>query len=109
VSFDSEPVYEFGEYSVPAVSATAARGTDGRLYTSVVNLDSSETAAVTLEIAGGARNPTIEILTASEIDGHNSFDAPDRVEPQAFEDFTIAGGQLSLTLPARSIVMIGMD
>jgi alpha-N-arabinofuranosidase len=110
VSFDSEPVYEFGEYSVPAVSATAARGTDGRLYTSVVNLDSSETAEVTLAIAGGgARNPTIEILTASEIDGHNSFDAPDRVEPQAFEDFTIAGGQLSLTLPARSIVMIGMD
>jgi len=110
VSYDPAPVYEFGDYRVPAVSATAARGTDGRLYASLVNLDPGETAEVRLEIDGaGAANPEARILTAAQMDSHNSFAAPNTVEPGEFRDFRLADGVLNLELPAMSIVMIALD
>jgi alpha-N-arabinofuranosidase len=110
VSYDEEPTYEFADYSVPAVSATAARGTDGRLYASVANLDPRETAEVSLAIdGGGASNPSMQILTAGQIDSHNTFAAPDSVAPRAFEDFSLADGRLTFELPAKAIVMIALD
>ena len=36
----------------------------------------------------------------------NDFDAPDTVTPRAFEGAALAGGVLSVTLPAKSVVML---
>jgi len=108
--FDETPMYEHADYSVPAVSATAARGADGRLYASVANLDPAEPAEVTIEVAGAAlRNASAEILTANAIDGHNTFQAPNAVVPESFDDFELDGSRLTLRLPAKAIVMIGFD
>lgn len=110
VSYDAEPVYRYGDYSVPAVSATAARGTDGKLYASIANLDPHEMAEVTLGIDGGrARNPAARILTADAMDADNTFEAPDMVAPRSFDQIGVAGGTIRLELPAMSIVMIEMD
>jgi alpha-N-arabinofuranosidase len=110
VAFDDEPRYELGDYSVPAVSVTAARGSDGRLYASVVNLDPREAADVSLAIAGARwRNPAMQILTAEAMDGRNTFAAPNTIEPAEFDDFDVVDGALSLALPPKSIVMIAAD
>jgi alpha-N-arabinofuranosidase len=103
-------MYELGDYSVPAISVTAARGTDGRLYASVVNLNPDESADVTLEIEGSrVRDASAEILTGDDTDSHNSFDAPNTIRPEPFSDFSIGGGELTLELPAKSIVMISLE
>jgi alpha-L-arabinofuranosidase len=110
VSVDPEAVYRFGDYSVPAVSATAARGADGRLYASVANLDPHETADIRLAVEGGrVRNPSAQILTADSMDGHNTFEAPDTVTPRRFDELDVAGGALRFELPAMSIVMMELD
>jgi alpha-N-arabinofuranosidase len=110
VTFDATPMYEYRDYSVPAVSATAARGTDGKLYASVVNLDPDRSTEVTLEIGGGSvRNASAEILTGDDTDSRNSFDAPNAVQPDAFGDFSIERGRLSFELPAKSIVMVAFE
>jgi alpha-N-arabinofuranosidase len=110
LAVEEMPAYEHADYSVPAVSATAARGTDGRLYASVANLDPGESAEVTIEVAGAELGDAVaEILTADAIDGHNTFEAPNAVVPRPFDDFDVDGSRLTLRLPAKALVMIGFD
>src|SRR5690606_35876576 len=73
------PEYAHGQHRVPAVSATAARGQDGRLYTSLANLDPDEAAEVSLAIDGAAqRVVSAQMLTAARMDAHNTFEAPEQ-------------------------------
>jgi alpha-N-arabinofuranosidase len=110
VSLEASPDYALGEYSVPAVSATAARGADGKLYASLANLDPDEASEVTLEIEGAAaRVVAAEILTAPRMDSHNTFDAPEQVRPRAFDGASVRGGVLRVEMPAKSIVMITLE
>lgn len=110
VTLEESAIYEHGDYAVPAVSATAAQGTDGRLYTSIANLDPNEAAEVTLAIDGRrVRNPSAEILTADEMDSHNSFESPETVKPESFDDYRVDDGRLIVELPAKAIVMIALD
>jgi len=106
----SVPELRLDDYRVPFVSATAARGVDGRLHISLANLNPRETAEVTLEISGAMpRNVSAEILAGTAMDSHNTFDAPDTVGPAAFSDFRVRSDALNLNLPPMAIVMIAMD
>jgi len=110
VSYDARPDYALGDYRVPAVSATAARGTDGRLYASIANLNPDEAVELTVSIAGGAvRNPSAQILTAGAMNSHNTFESPGAVQPEPYDELDADGDTLTLTLPAKAIVMIAMD
>jgi alpha-L-arabinofuranosidase len=110
VSYEETPVYERAGYSVPAVSATAARGADGSLYASVANLDPNEKADVTLRIDGGrVRNPSARILTGDAMDSRNTFEAPDTVAPRTFSELNVAGGALSFELPAKAILVVRLN
>ena len=101
------PTYSLGDYTVPAVSATAARGADGRFHVSLANLDPAEEAEVTLAIEGAVPgNASAEILTAARMDAHNTFETPEAVRPEPFTEFSVEGGVLRVDLPAKSIVMI---
>ena len=104
------PSYTLGEYSVPAVSATAARGADGKYYVSLANLDPDEEAEVALAIEGGMSSvESAEILTAQAMDSHNTFDAPAQVRPRAFDGAAVSGGTLRVAMPAKSIVIIALE
>ena len=46
------------------------------------------------------------MLTAPAMQAHNTFAAPDVVKPVAFEGVKLAGGTLTLTLPAKSVVIV---
>jgi alpha-N-arabinofuranosidase len=110
VELDDAPDYRLGEYSVPAVSATAARGADGKYYLSLANLDPGEAAEITLAIEGVSLSiQSAEILTAPAMDAHNSFDAPDGVRPQPFRDAAVRDGTVQVAVPAKAIVVIELD
>ena len=106
VAFDDMSDYEVGDVAVPHLSASAALTPDGDLVVALVNLHASEAANVSGRFAGfdpaGARGLT---LTGDTIDAHNTFDAPNAVEPRPAElDFD--DGVLELTLPARSVTVV---
>jgi len=62
---------------------------------------------VTINMNGvNASSVTGRVLTASAINSHNTFDAPEVVRPAAFNGATVQGGQLSVTLPAKSVVVL---
>jgi len=104
------PDYVFGKEKIPAVSATAARATTGKVYVALVNVLPNEAATVSASLVGlAAKGATGRILTAPAIDSHNTFAAPHTVEPAAFTGASVSGDTLTVKLPAKSIVVLELQ
>jgi alpha-L-arabinofuranosidase len=101
------PDYVFGDVSVPAISASAARMGDGRIVLALVNASAHDDHLVDAS-AFGASKATGRILQGEEMDSHNTFDAPDRVHPAPYI-VTGTKDDFILTIPARSVVVVTLD
>jgi alpha-L-arabinofuranosidase len=104
------PRYTLGSESVPGISVSAARTATGAIAVALVNLDPRKATPVTLSIAGAkARTVTGEILTATALDAHNTFESPDAVKPAPFTGAVLKDSKLSLSLPAKSVVVLSLQ
>jgi alpha-N-arabinofuranosidase len=101
----ASPAYTHGEIAQQAVDVSAARGTDGKLYLALVNVDPNRPARVTTSLSGRA---TGRILTGPAIDTHNTFDRPNTIQPAAYSARS-SGGKLVFDLPAKSVVVVSVD
>lgn len=103
------PWYAKDQFTMPAVSGSAVRAKDGRVHVGLSNLDPNETNSVRITLTGlDATQVSGRVLTGPAINAHNSFDAPDVVTPVAFSGARIDHGVLSVTLPARSVVVLDL-
>ena len=94
---------------MPAVNASAVRDAAGQVHVALVNLDPNRALPVSVALKGvQAGQASGRIVTGAAMDTHNSFDAPDTVTPQPFTTAQVAGGTLTLTLPARSVVVLDL-
>ncbi len=93
--------YGEGDEQVPAVTASLAKGKDGKLYLALVNLDPDEAASISLSLKGFKVSALSgQILTAEQMDSHNTFAKPNQLKPKAFNAKLSA-----LRLPAKAIVV----
>ncbi|GAB4523661.1 MAG: alpha-L-arabinofuranosidase C-terminal domain-containing protein [Amphiplicatus sp.] len=99
------PTFRIGEYSLPHVDVSAARGADGKLLLALVNLHPDEPAEIKTDISGSASG---QILTADRIDAHNTFDAPETVKPAPYEG-EMRDGKLVFRLPAKSVAVVSVE
>jgi alpha-N-arabinofuranosidase len=105
----SGPEYKMGDASVPALSASASRDSEGRLHLSVVNLDPNRAAEIGVTLWGGTiRSVTGEVLTAPAANAMNSFDRPETVKPTPFNGYKLEGSQLKLSIPSKSVVVLAL-
>ncbi len=103
------PQYTLGKESVPAVSATAARGKDGKIYLALVNANPNKAESVDINLAGVKINSVIgQVLTAKAMDAHNTFAAPNAIKPEAYSA-KATNGKLALELPAKSVVVVAVE
>ena len=103
------PYYHYDEVAVPAVSASAVRDTAGQVHVALVNLDPNKAVPVTVAMTGvQASGVTGRILTAATMDAHNSFDRPETVVPAAFDGAQLANGTLTVTVPAKSVLVLAL-
>jgi alpha-N-arabinofuranosidase len=99
--------YSCGEHSMPSLSASASRDESGQVHLSLCNLNPRQSADVTCELRGMTPSGTGgRVLTAEQMQAHNTFDAPDTVRPAAFDGATLQGNQLTITLPPMSVVVL---
>jgi alpha-N-arabinofuranosidase len=104
------PYYAKGKWTMPAVSASAVRGKDGRVHVALANLDPNRDITVTTSLDGvNAAGVSGQVLTAATMNALNSFDAPDAVKPAPFAGAQVANGKLTVTLPAKSVVMLNLQ
>ena len=99
------PEYKLDQASVPSLHASASRDAEGRLHLSIVNLDPARAAEITTTGAS-IKSVSGEILTAPAINAMNTFDQRDVVKPARFSGYKLQGSQLSLSIPAKSVVVL---
>lgn len=97
--------YVFGDISVPGADVVAARDAEGRLWLSLVNVDPVQSRTMTVRIAGDVASATGRVLTAPDVDSHNSFESPDAVGPTPFAG-RVSDGVLTFDLPPKSVAVV---
>ncbi len=102
-------LYALGDKSIPALSASASRGTDGTIHCSLVNIDPGHSREVVVELRGAScSSVTGRILASSKIQDHNTFEAPDKVKPAAFTGAKLSGTTLRVQMPPCSVVVLSL-
>jgi alpha-N-arabinofuranosidase len=100
-----------GEYtyqgdSIPAVSASASKK-DGVIHITMSNLDPDHARTVQASIRGQkVSRVSGRILTAATMNAHNTFEQPNAIHPETFDGARISGDQLTVQLPAKSLVVL---
>ncbi len=101
------PDYAFGAEKIPAVSASASRDAAGKIHVSLANTNPNVPVTVSCTLTGvTAKGVSGRILTAAAMDARNTFAAPDAVKPQAFDGAKLEGDKLTITMPAKSVVVL---
>ena len=102
--------YEFNSQKIPDVSASASRDPAGKIHVTLCNLNPNRPAEVACELQGGkAQKLSGRVLTAPAMNAHNTFDQPDAVKPAVFSAFKTTGAGFTVTLPAKSVVVLEVE
>jgi alpha-N-arabinofuranosidase len=99
--------YASGAVTLPAISVSASRNDKGVIHVSIVNLDPDREAAITLALnATKARSASARVLTATAMDAHSDFDAPERLVPRELKGVAVRGSNVQLKVPAKSVSLL---
>ncbi|MCB9028259.1 MAG: alpha-N-arabinofuranosidase [Bacteroidales bacterium] len=99
--------YAMDGRELPSVSASASKDADGTVHISVVNIEPSEDIELLIDLRGGDyKDVSARILTAPELNTHNTFDRPEEIKPATFKEVKIKKNILSLDMPAKSIIVL---
>lgn len=99
--------YTYEKKSIPAVSASASVDEDGKLHISLANLNPSKNVQISCPVIGqDYKKVTGEILTATDMTAHNTFERPDDVKPAVFNSVTLKDGILNINMPSKSVVVL---
>lgn len=106
VSFDA-PKYRYQEESLPAISVAASKDSLGVMHISLVNIDSKRENAITMDLSEfGIKKVTATILSSDNLKDHNTFENPKKIERKSYKEFSVKKGNLKITLPPFSVVVI---
>ena len=97
--------------SIPKISASASKDRAGAIHINLACLDPGSPADVRIDLRGidlGRFAIKGTVLTAKEINAHNTFDDPEKVKPEAFKDITVSDNRLMLTLPPKSVLVVSL-
>jgi alpha-L-arabinofuranosidase len=103
------PTYEASKMDpVPYIDAAATLDKNGQTSLFVLNRDLSKPRQVEVVWEGGApsRVSNSWVLTGDDLKVVNNFDAPQRVQPQAFGKPSTSSGKTTFELPARSYAIV---
>jgi alpha-N-arabinofuranosidase len=101
--------YRLGNETVPAIDVSASKDDSGDIHITLCNLDPKNSAQLVCELQGAtAKEVSGRVLTADIMTAHNTFDRPEVVKPAAFDNYKLRGNTLTVTLPAKSVVLLGI-
>ncbi len=104
------PEYILGNQKLPAVNSSASIDKQGKLHITLCNIDPKSQQKILCELNKySAIKVSGQILTAKEMNAHNTFEKPNVVVPQEFSSFKMDGKSLTVNLPPMSVVMLELD
>jgi len=97
--------------TMKAVSATASVDAEGAVHISLAHVDPVNSTTLEIDLRGLTQAQfSIEAaeLTATKMDAHNTFEAPEAVKPSKFTAFEVNGQQLKVTLSPMSVTTLSI-
>jgi len=102
--------YSSGDSSIPQINASASKNRHGVIHISLCNVHHESSAAIDIELRGSVANKVSgRILTSDNMQDHNTFQEPDKVQPSTFNDFKLDQNRLSVNLPPKSVVVLAIE
>lgn len=105
--FSQSESYEMDGESIPMISTSASRSSDGTIHISLCNVHHDREAELTIELRGtdGIQQAiTGSVLRASELNTHNTFSQPNNVEPAPLTGIVHhEDGTIRITMPPASV------
>jgi alpha-N-arabinofuranosidase len=110
------PVYlesekcSLGFFSIPAVSVSASEDDNGRIHISMINIDPKNEQEVQLKFRGiSPKSVKGGVITSDKMQDHNTFENTEKVGIRAFTDAVVTHGNVSVILPAKSVVTLEIE
>lgn len=101
------PDYRFRDEAIPMISASATRDAEGRVHLSLANTNPDQEARLSCSVDGATFSSVSgRLLTAPELNAHNTFKSPEVVRPVGFDGARLADGELTLNLPSKAVVVL---
>jgi alpha-N-arabinofuranosidase len=101
------PDYILGEQKLPAVNSSASIDDQGNLHISLCNIDPRSQHHISCSLKKfTVKSVSGRILTAKEMNAHNTFGNPSIVAPTKFSDATLSAKGIEVTLPPMSVVVL---
>jgi len=101
------PDYVAGEKRIPALNISASQDATGAIHISLVNLDPNKKITLNTTLEGlNWKTVTGQVLTSAKITDVNSFSDPNKIHIVKFNNAKKNGNQLSVELPAQSVVVL---
>ena len=106
--------YDAGTYvhagaTLPRLDAIAAKGTDGKIWLALTNLDPDQPLEVDASALGFKASAAHgQTLAAPKVDSVNDFAHPDTVSPRPIAA-KLDKGALKLTLPPASVTVVSLE
>ena len=102
--------YISGKDTLKAVNASASKDKKGLTHISLVNIDPNKSQEVTISVNGANyKSVSGRILTSDRMQNYNSFDNPNKIVPIVFKDAKLDGNELTVKLPATSVVILELQ
>jgi alpha-N-arabinofuranosidase len=102
--------YKNGNDKIPAVNVSSSLDKNNKLHISLTNINPSQKEAVAVSfIKYDPTKVTGQIVTASKMNAHNTFDNPEEVKSASFSDFKLKDGNLEVQMPPMSVVVLELE
>ena len=94
---------------VPALQESVSLDKDGKVHITVNNLSLTEEYPVE-SIFTGAKTISAEgTVVTGKMNAHNTFDRPDQVRAESFDDFRVTDAGLEFTIPPCSVLHLAVE
>ena len=100
--------YSYDGMELDKVNATISKDENGKIHMTLVNIDPNENADVTCHIADFGKISVGEgrVLTAEKMNEMNTFENPDMVKPELFQNYEVDGDTVRIHMPSKSVVVL---
>jgi alpha-N-arabinofuranosidase len=102
--------YELNGKKIDAISVSASKDASGKIHITLVNIDPNKSQSIETELRGvAAKKISGKILTSAKTNDYNTFENPNTVAVKDFKDAKVNKDALSVSLPAKSVVMLEIE
>jgi alpha-N-arabinofuranosidase len=99
--------HEHDGQKIPWLSASASVDDNGKIHLTLCNINLRESVEINCSLAGlNPRRISGQVLTASAMNTHNTFDQPEQVKPRQFNEYETLSDGLKANLPPMSVVLL---